>query len=97
MMPLIKNENEELIYEKASYSGMLNALNPNPIRGGVIERRQRIILKFPEKKSEKEIEAENLKKEKEMKETAKRNFRARFNPKALEIISLSSPAQAFLE
>jgi hypothetical protein len=71
MIPTEKEENVEIIYEKGSYSGMLNALNPNPIPGGIIERRKKFIFYFPDKKNATEIKNENLKKEKEKKELEK--------------------------
>jgi hypothetical protein len=100
MIPTEKEENVEIIYEKGSYSGMLNALNPNPIPGGIIERRKKFIFYFPDKKNATEIKNENLKKEKEKKELeklVKGNIRARYNPKINEVIAVSKSAQAFLE
>ncbi len=48
MIPLNKDDNEEIIYEKGSYSNMLNSMNPYPINGRVVERRHRIVFKTPD-------------------------------------------------
>jgi hypothetical protein len=97
MIPIEKEENVEIIYEKGSYSGMLNELNPNRMPEGIIERRKRFIFHIPEKKSPTEIKKEKLKEKIELENLIKGNIRARYNPKINDIISASQSAQGFIE
>ncbi len=96
-MPIEKEENVQIIYDKGSYSGMLNELNPNRIPGGLIERRKRFIFYLPEKKNATEIKNEILKEKIELENLIKGNIRARYNPKINDGISVTQFAQGFLE
>lgn len=72
MIPTVKRENEEIEIMKNTYSSMLNTLNPNPIRGELIERRHKITFKFPDKKKEKEsIGNKNIKIDKDQAKISK--------------------------